>query len=171
MDYYMNRRRTECGRSQIFSVPSEVPVNVQCCCPPPDLSRTAPSGSQPVFMPDTSMNSALMPDTSMNQPALMPDTSMSQPTLMPNTSMNRPSAAQSRSGSDSQTNHTTNTRYFPTGSLACPGSLASHVEHYPIGMGYVPMQQWNRTYSLAEGFRRGTIFPDLDLPFVMGRCQ
>ncbi|MDD6073407.1 MAG: spore coat associated protein CotJA [Otoolea sp.] len=42
---------------------------------------------------------------------------------------------------------------------------------FPIGMGYVPMQRWRQPYSLEQGFRRGTIFPELDLPFMMGRCR
>ncbi len=41
----------------------------------------------------------------------------------------------------------------------------------PIAMGYVPWQKWKQTYSLEQGLTRGTIFPELDLPFVMGRCR
>lgn len=41
----------------------------------------------------------------------------------------------------------------------------------PIGMGYVPWQRWGQTYPLSQGFQRGTIFPELDLPFMMGRCH
>jgi hypothetical protein len=41
---------------------------------------------------------------------------------------------------------------------------------YPIAMAYVPMQQWSQTYPLSQGFSQGTIFPELDLPFMMGRC-
>ncbi len=41
----------------------------------------------------------------------------------------------------------------------------------PIAMAYVPMQRWKQTYPLSQGFQRGTIFPELDLPFVMGRCR
>ena len=42
---------------------------------------------------------------------------------------------------------------------------------FPVGMAYVPMQKWQQTYDLGLGFSLGTIFPDLDRPFVMGRCQ
>lgn len=52
----------------------------------------------------------------------------------------------------------------------CPNTTAGGMEQYPVGMGYVPWQQWQQTYPLEQGFNRGTIFPDLDLPFVMGRC-
>ncbi len=42
---------------------------------------------------------------------------------------------------------------------------------FPVGMGYVPWQGWENTYPIEQGFRRGTIFPSLDYPFVMGRCR
>ena len=35
----------------------------------------------------------------------------------------------------------------------------------PLAMTYTPMQQWKSTYSDAVSLARGTIFPDLDLPF------
>ena len=35
----------------------------------------------------------------------------------------------------------------------------------------VPMQRWNQVYDMSRGLTRGTIFPELDLPFVMGRCR
>ena len=48
----------------------------------------------------------------------------------------------------------------------CPVDFSN----YPVGMAYVPMQRWGKTYDLDAGFSRGTIFPDLDLPFLAGRC-
>ena len=33
-------------------------------------------------------------------------------------------------------------------------------------MSYTPMQKWNSTYEPEIGFTRGTIFPELDLPFL-----
>lgn len=41
----------------------------------------------------------------------------------------------------------------------------------PIAMAYVPWQQWRQTYPMDKALSRGTIFPELDLPFVMGRCR
>jgi hypothetical protein len=38
----------------------------------------------------------------------------------------------------------------------------------PLAMAYVPWQCWCETYKPAEGWRRGTIFPELDLPFLGG---
>ena len=41
----------------------------------------------------------------------------------------------------------------------------------PLAMAYVPWQHWCSTYEPAEGHRRGTIFPELDLPFYGGACS
>ena len=38
-----------------------------------------------------------------------------------------------------------------------------------LAMGYVPWQRWGQIYPMDKGFERGTIFPELDLPSVMGR--
>ena len=35
----------------------------------------------------------------------------------------------------------------------------------PLGMGYVPWQEWGKTYPPNEGLACGTIFPCLNLPF------
>lgn len=56
-------------------------------------------------------------------------------------------------------------------SYDCPNNCVGGMEQYPVGMGYVPWQQWQQTYPLEQGMHRGTIFPDLDLPFTMGRCR
>ncbi len=50
------------------------------------------------------------------------------------------------------------------------GKSCGSLDAMPIGMGYVPWQQWSKVYPIEKGFVRGTIFPELDLPFVMGRC-
>lgn len=34
-----------------------------------------------------------------------------------------------------------------------------------LAMAYVKIQQWGDTYDLCKGYKRGTIFPDLDKPF------
>ncbi|MGN1480884.1 spore coat associated protein CotJA [Porcipelethomonas sp.] len=39
-------------------------------------------------------------------------------------------------------------------------------EHTPLAMAYVPFQQWEQPYSEEKAFERGTIFPELDLPFA-----
>ena len=49
-----------------------------------------------------------------------------------------------------------------------PGPLENHCQ---IAMAYVPWQQWQKLYSMEEGFCKGTIFPDLYLPFQPRGCR
>ena len=37
---------------------------------------------------------------------------------------------------------------------------------YPIGMGYVPWQEFRDLYDLERGFQVGTIYKELDKPFT-----
>lgn len=53
----------------------------------------------------------------------------------------------------------------------CTNMREDRMSGMPIAMAYVPWQRWKQTYSLEQGLNRGTIFPELDLPFVMGRCR
>lgn len=39
----------------------------------------------------------------------------------------------------------------------------------PLAMAYVPTQKFTHLYSAAEGYHRGTIFKELDLPFKGGK--
>lgn len=58
---------------------------------------------------------------------------------------------------------------MPLPNLSCENkSVCSAVDSCPLAMAYVPMQRWCNTYEPAEGWHRGTIFPDLDLPFLGG---
>lgn len=41
----------------------------------------------------------------------------------------------------------------------------------PLAMAYVPWQVWDMTYEMEEGFAVGTIFPELDLPFLGGATK
>ena len=52
---------------------------------------------------------------------------------------------------------------MPQRSSGC-GSLAGMAP----AMAYVPWQQWSEPYEMEHGFCRGTIFPQLDLPFLCG---
>lgn len=55
---------------------------------------------------------------------------------------------------------------MPDGSMWPEGSFDNmYLGNLPIAMCYVPMQQWKNTYSLQEALERGTLFPELDLPF------
>lgn len=68
---------------------------------------------------------------------------------------------------------------MPGGGMACGSVMGSNMagvsmpgsSRFPVGMGYVPMQGWETPYPIEHGFMRGTIFPSLDYPFVMGRCR
>ncbi len=36
----------------------------------------------------------------------------------------------------------------------------------PLTMAYVPFQEWKGTYEPAEALQSGTLFPNLDKPFI-----
>lgn len=44
-------------------------------------------------------------------------------------------------------------------------SSCDEVNRCPLAMAYVPWQCWGNTYEPAVALQRGTIFPDLDLPW------
>ena len=45
------------------------------------------------------------------------------------------------------------------------------LEQFPLGMSYVPWQHATRVFdNLEEGFKNGTIFPELCKPFEGRRC-
>lgn len=45
--------------------------------------------------------------------------------------------------------------------------------NFPPAMVYVPWQHWHRVYDLDKALACGTIFPELDKPFlgVRGGCR
>lgn len=44
-----------------------------------------------------------------------------------------------------------------------------HMTHMPLGMAYVPMQQWGELYDPETAHCQGTAFPDLNLIFCGSR--
>ena len=40
---------------------------------------------------------------------------------------------------------------------------------YPLAMVYVPYQEWCGLYDMHTGLEKGTIFKELDLPFLGGK--
>ena len=40
-----------------------------------------------------------------------------------------------------------------------------------LAMSYMPMQIFKDMYDVHEGFSRGTVFPELDKPFLGGNCK
>ena len=49
-------------------------------------------------------------------------------------------------------------------------SMSAFPAETPVGMAYVPYQQWKNIYEPAVGIDRGTIFEDLDKPFLGDRA-
>ena len=47
-------------------------------------------------------------------------------------------------------------------------NVSSFPASTPLAMAYVPYQQWGETYGDDEALSRGTLFPELDLPFSGG---
>ncbi len=45
------------------------------------------------------------------------------------------------------------------------------LDDLPLAMSYVPFQKWTKVYALDKALQRGTIFPELDLPFKGGMCK
>lgn len=52
----------------------------------------------------------------------------------------------------------------------CTATVSENIDMFPIAMAYVPWQQWHDTYELCRGLQAGTIFPELDKPFLCSRC-
>ena len=40
------------------------------------------------------------------------------------------------------------------------------IDSLPLAMAYVPVQKWGKTYEPDVALARGTLFPDLDKPFL-----
>lgn len=51
-------------------------------------------------------------------------------------------------------------------SLCCIQPRSSLPDSMPIAMMYVPYQQWAKVYDPKVGLERGTIFEELDKPFI-----
>ena len=49
-----------------------------------------------------------------------------------------------------------------------PTARSWGLEGYPLASVYAPLQVWRDIYDEDAGFHRGTIFKELDLPFVCG---
>lgn len=60
--------------------------------------------------------------------------------------------------------------YSECSAPVCPGQVRGPVEQKPLAMAYVPWQQWKQPFSIDKALFRGTIFPELDIPFMRGRC-
>lgn len=54
---------------------------------------------------------------------------------------------------------------------ACYENGTADACQLPLAMGYVPSQKFENLYSHTDGWRRGTIFKDLDKPYEGGCCR
>lgn len=70
-------------------------------------------------------------------------------------------------GCSGSMNHSDSVNYGRRGSMN--GSMEK-IDQYPIAMAYVPWQKYGDTFDLENGFRIGTIFPELNLPFMRAGC-
>ncbi|MBA4686009.1 MAG: spore coat associated protein CotJA [Candidatus Galacturonibacter soehngenii] len=50
--------------------------------------------------------------------------------------------------------------------------MPSHdcLDDFALAVCYVPWQHWNKIYDLDKGLEVGTIFPELNKPFLGSRC-
>ena len=51
----------------------------------------------------------------------------------------------------------------------CENTLG-YAPYLSLAMAYVPDQEWTEIYEMPMGLERGTIFKQLDKPFVGRRC-
>ena len=54
--------------------------------------------------------------------------------------------------------------------LSCPFENDT-LNAFPVAMAYVPWQYWNEIYDYDKALCRGTLFPELDKPFLKGGCR
>lgn len=55
----------------------------------------------------------------------------------------------------------------------CMDSQWANIDTFPVAMGYVPWQFWETTYEPDKALEVGTIFPELNKPFLgwKGACK
>ena len=72
--------------------------------------------------------------------------------------------------------------YYAAAGYVRPGYLAKTasvsrfsktlLDELPLAMAYVPMQKYGMTYEADNALEKGTLFPDLDKPFLgKGACR
>lgn len=55
---------------------------------------------------------------------------------------------------------------------SCAEECMENLCEMPLAMAYVPWQNWRNIYEICKGFQRGTIFAELDKPFLgRGGCN
>lgn len=51
------------------------------------------------------------------------------------------------------------------------GGMTRFHKDTPLGMAYVPYQQWGEVYNSGDALENGTLFPDLRFPFERGGAR
>ncbi len=51
------------------------------------------------------------------------------------------------------------------------GNMPSCIDSMPLTMAYVPVQSFGVMYEPDKALCRGTVFPDLDKPFIGCKCN
>lgn len=56
---------------------------------------------------------------------------------------------------------------------SCKDDRWANIDTFPVAMAYVPWQYWDVTYEPDKALQIGTIFPELDKPFLgrKGGCK
>lgn len=49
--------------------------------------------------------------------------------------------------------------------------MTDRMDEFPIGMAYVPWQKWKGIYDMDKALQAGTIFAELDKPFLGRRVS
>ncbi|MBO5373297.1 MAG: spore coat associated protein CotJA [Lachnospiraceae bacterium] len=59
---------------------------------------------------------------------------------------------------------------YPSSGVMCP---EASMENFPLAMAYVPIQKFSTVYEVHEALKYGTIFPELNKPFLgsKGGCR
>ena len=147
----LNRQIVEAASCKACNSPmSCTNVNMQPSCPMPVIPQVP--GPGPV-MPQVSSQNPVMSQVPNSGP-VMPQMSCQGPAMF----QNQMGSSQSMPGFSVQN--------------TCTNTAPGHLErNYTVAMAYVPWQQWQRVYPMEQGFRQGTIFPDLDRPVYPRRCS
>lgn len=61
-------------------------------------------------------------------------------------------------------------RYMPQQRCMPSSKKEGFPDNFPVGMAYVPWQTWNQVYDFDKALQRGTLFPELDKPFIGRRA-
>ena len=142
------------------------------CQNPPPCGRgrqDIPMGPGPVVRPDAVMGPGpvIRPDMVMGPgPVIRPEMGMGPgPVIRPEMGMGPGPVIRSDMGLGAGQSPIMPPEMM-RGTVPC-----ENIDQFPVAMAYVPWQRWQQVYPVERAIGRGTIFPDLDKPFGMGRCR